>query len=262
MKKIFTITFLVLLTVGLFISCNADAVNDIFLNSGDACIAAGTKVTMRDGSLKAVEDLHIGDVVKTFDHETGLISSSPVCFIMKSGYTNGAFVLHFEKDIDITVIYEHGFYDNDLNKYVFINADNAKNYIGHRFYNGDQMCQLKLKSFEVINNKVDAYAIVTSKHLNHMAEGMLSICDGSIKLFANIFEYEDDMKINETEKEQDIKTYGLTEKEVFAKFNGFEEADYENYNLKYTAIMVGKKLVTWEEIEMYFNLCAEYLNLQ
>lgn len=258
MKKIITITLLVLLTVGLFVSCNADAVESIFPPE-EQCIAAGTKITMSDGSLKPVEDLVIGDVVRTFDHETGLVSSAPVCFLMKSENVYGAFTLHFDNDINITVIQEHGFYDSDLNKYVFISADNANDYIGHHFYNVDQECQIELKSFELLTSKVDAYAIVTSKHLNHMAEGMLSICDGSIKLFANIFEFDSNMMINETKKAQDIERYGLTEKEVFRKYNGYEEADYEDYNLQYTNILIGKGLVTWKEIEEYYNLCAMYL---
>ena len=209
---------------------------------------------------KLVEELEIGDVVKTFDHKTGLISSSHVCFIMKSEDVKNAFTLHFENDIDITVIEEHGFYDNDLNKYVFINADNAKDYVGHHFFNGDLMCQMELKGYDVLNDKVDAYAIVTSKHLNHMAEGMLSICDGSIKLFANLFEYDDNMKIDETQKVQDIATYGLMEKEAFTKYRGFEDADYEDYGLQYVSILIGKGLITWEEIEMFYNLCADYLD--
>ena len=205
---------------------------------------------------KAVEELEIGDIICTFDHETGEVSSAPVCFIWESKNVANAFTLTFEGDVDVTVIEEHGFYDQEEQKYVFINYQNAEEYIGDHFYNADMGNWLALKSCVALNDRVDAYAIITSGHLNHMSNGMLSMCDGSVKMLANIFEYDDQMKFDEAKKQADIEAYGLMPKEKILELEGFIESDYEDYNLQYLNVAIGKGLITWEWMEALSEYCV------
>ncbi|MDO4809700.1 MAG: Ig-like domain-containing protein [Eubacteriales bacterium] len=221
-----------------------------------ACLAAGTMISMPEGKQKAVEELEIGDVVCTFDHETGEMSSAPVCFIWESKNVGNAFTLTFEGDIEVTVIEEHGFYDQEKQKYVFINLQNAQECIGDHFYHADTNSWLALKSCEALNDSVDAYAIITSGDLNHMSNGMLSMCDGSVKVLANIFEYDDQMKFDADKKKADIEKYGLTPKEKILELKGFTEAGYDIYNLQYVDVMIGKGLITWEWMEALSDYCV------
>lgn len=218
------------------------------------CIAAGTLITMENGEQKAAEDLEIGDVVRTFDHETGEVSSAPVAFIWESENVANAFTLTFEGDTAVTVVEEHGFYDQEEQKYAFINAKNAENYIGHHFYNADTNSWLALKSCEVLHDSVDAYAIITSGHLNHLSNGMLSMCDGTVKIFANVFEYDAQMRFDADKKQGDIEAYGLTPIEKLLELEGFTEADYEIYNLQYLNVAIGKGPITWD----WFKALGEY----
>lgn len=215
------------------------------------CIAAGTMITMADGSRKPVEDIVLGEKIRTFDHETGEISDAPVCYLQEDKNISGAFVLHFDDNTDITVIEEHGFYDKELNRYAFINPQNASEYIGHHFYNADDDRWVRLNGFEILDHDVDAYAIVSSVHLNHLSNGILSMCDGTIVLFANLFEYDTDMKFNADKKQQAIEEYGLTPRSALDEYKGFWGSDYEDYNLKYFSILVGKGYISWEEIKKY-----------
>lgn len=146
-----------------------------------ACVAAGTMITMWNGAQKVVEEIEIGDVIRTFDHETGNVSSAPVCFVWKTENASNAFTLTFEGGTEVKVIEEHGFYDQEERKYAFINANNAKDYIGHHFYDADNGRWLELKGCKLLDESVDAYAIITSGHLNHLSNGILSMCDGSVK---------------------------------------------------------------------------------
>ena len=220
------------------------------------CIAAGTMISMPEGKQKKVEDMEVGDVICTFDHETGEVSSAPVAFIWESKNVGNAFTLTFEGDVEVTVIEEHGFYDQKEQKYVFINLQNAQEYIGHHFYNADSNSWLELKSCEALDDRVDAYAIITSGDLNHMSNGMLSMCDGSVKVFANIFEYDDQMRFDSDKKKADIEAYGLTPKEKILELEGFTETDYDAYNLQYVDVMIGKGLITWEWMEALSDYCA------
>lgn len=220
------------------------------------CIAAGTMITMGNGDRKAVEKLVIGDVIRTFDHINGIVSSSQVCFIMESKKAANAFTLMFEDGIKVTVIEEHGFYDMDEKKYAFINARNAEEYIGHHFFDADKGRELALEGFELLNDCVDAYAIATSSHLNHLSNGILSMCDGTFKYFANLFEYDSLMKYDADKMEEDIETYGLTPLEKVLELEGFTKTDYYDYNLQYLDIAIGKGLISWEWMEALSEYCV------
>ena len=227
------------------------------IDLSDACVAAGTMITMGNGAQKVVEEIEIGDVIRTVDHETGTVSSAPVCFVWKTENVSNAFTLTFEGGTEVKVIEEHGFYDQEERKYAFINANNAKDYIGHHFYDADNNRWLELKGCKLSNESVDAYAIITSKHLNHLSNGMLSMCDGSIKILglANMFEYDSQLKFDADKKAADIAAYGLTPLEKILEYKGFTEADYYNYNLQYLNVAIGKGLTTWDYVKALSDYC-------
>jgi prepilin-type N-terminal cleavage/methylation domain-containing protein len=63
------------------------------VHSEGACVLAGNKITMADGSYKNVEDIKVGDSVRYYDFETGQIKSTKVIKVnkhqpedMKEGY--------------------------------------------------------------------------------------------------------------------------------------------------------------------------------
>lgn len=222
---------------------------------GGACVAAGTMITMGNGAQKVVEEIEIGDVIRTVDHETGTVSSAPVCFIWKTENVSNAFTLTFEGGTEVKVIEEHGFFDQEERKYAFINANNAKDYIGHHFYDADNDSWLELKGCMLSNESVDAYAIITSGHLNHLSNGMLSMCDGSIKVLANIFEYDEQMRFDADKKAADIAAYGLTPLEKILEYKGFLESDYYDYNLQYLNVAIGKGLTSWDYVKALSDYC-------
>ena len=226
----------------------------------DACVAAGTMITMENGEQKAVEEIEIGDKIRTVDHKSGTVSSASVCFVWKTENASDAFTLTFESGVEVTVIQEHGFYDQDEQKYVFINANNAKDYIGHHFYDADNGCWLELKSCTLLNKTVDAYAIITSKHLNHLSNGMLSMCDGTVKFLglANMFEYDSQLMFDADKMAADIAWYGLTPLEKILEYKGFTEADYYDYNLQYLNVAIGKGLTSWDYVKALSDYCEAY----
>lgn len=220
-----------------------------------ACVAAGTMITMWNGAQKVVEEIEIGDVIRTFDHETGNVSSAPVCFVWKTENASNAFTLTFEGGTEVKVIEEHGFYDQEERKYAFINANNAKDYIGHHFYDADNGRWLELKGCKLLDESVDAYAIITSGHLNHLSNGILSMCDGSVKVLANIFEYDEQMRFDADKKAADIAAYGLTPLEKILEYKGFLESDYYDYNLQYLNVAIGKGLTSWDYVKALSDYC-------
>lgn len=220
-----------------------------FSSENWTCVAAGTMITMWDGSQKLVEELKINDMIRTVDHKSGEVSSAPVCFIWESKNVPNAFTLSFEEGVEVTVVEEHGFYDQEERKYAFINADNAKDYFGHHFYNADSGRWLELKDCKTLDKAVDAYSVVTSRHLDHLANGMLSMCDGEEKILANIFVYDDQMRYDEVKMASDIMEYGLTPLEKVLEYKGFTKSFYYDYNLMYLDVAIGKGLTSWDFVK-------------
>lgn len=226
----------------------------LYLGWSNQCLAAGTLVTMADGSLKPIEEIKCGDMLRTFDHETGEISSSHVCNIWASEDAEGAFRLDFENSVSVTVVEEHGFYEKESKGYAFINQKNVGNYIGHSFYHADTGSWLKLTGYEILDKKEDSYSIITSQHFNTVSEGMLSMSDGMISVFVQIFEYDDSLKYDPVRKAADIEKWGLMS---FEDMGDGSEEDYIDYNAKYFPIAVGKGLFSWQTIAGQAMIYAE-----
>lgn len=224
-----------------------------------ACVAAGTMITMKNGGRKAVENIVVGEEIRTVDHESGEVSSARVCFVWETKNVMKAFTLTFEGGTEVTVVEEHGFFDLDEEKYVFITAYNAKDYFGHKFYDADKDCGLELKSCKLVNKGVDAYAIVTSGHLNHLSNGILSVCNGEEKVLCNIFEF-DGLKYDEAKMAADIERYGLAPLEKILEYKGFDESYYYDYNLMYLNVAIGKGMTSWERIQAYSDYYEAYMN--
>ena len=229
----------------------------------EECFAAGTLITMEDGSRKPIETLEIGDPVRVFDHDTGTISTAKLFDLWKYPEKHsGAVTLHFSHDIDVTVVYGHSFFDREANKYVSVSRDNVDSYVGHEFYNVDDECWETLDDYDLLDGEVDTYVITSEKHLNCVANGMLSNEDGIYTTLTNVFEYGDGLKIDAEKKADDLEKYGLF---------GYEEQQYvskETYdilNLQYLNVAFGKGMITkdvvlslgtyWSEVDPEF-LCG------
>ena len=219
---------------------------DLDLYAVTSCIAAGTEITMYDGSRKAVENLEIGDMIRTFDHESGTISSAPVYDIMKTEKTSGALELKFDDNSSVKIVNEHGFFSMEENRYVFISKNNVRKYLNTSFYNADSGKFTRLTGYQIIQEPVDAYSIVSAAHLNHVADGMLAMTDGIMKVICNVFEFENDLRIDQQKKAENIQKYGLIQLEDMKYYSA---EDYEAFCIKYFKIAIGKGFITEEELD-------------
>lgn len=223
----------------------------------DHCLASGTLITMADGSTKAIEDVSVGDAVRVWDLEQGVFSSSIVACIEHDGMAKCTVVdLIFADNTTVTLITEHGFFDCDLNEYVYITPDNVYSYIGHAFFRmNEENGVLSYSEVELVDAKVETrvvgtHSMVTADQISHFANGYLSIAAGIDGLF-NIFEVTDDMKYDAESVQKDIDTYGLYTYEDFAEYVTYEE--FVAFNGAYLKISVGKGLTTFDKIIEMIN---------
>lgn len=231
-------------------SSQKEGVTDCYIKikSNKQCIVKGSLITLADGTYKKVEDLLPTDQILVFNHMTGKLESSSIIFnyhgaeslyrILCLEFSDGTII----KEIDI-----HGYFDLDLNKYIFIDELNVEDYLGHSFYkysNGVSEI-VKLSNYYVIEEVTESYSPMTKEHLNCFVNDILSVTAG-IEGFINIFDLDENMKVIEEKYYQDIDKYGLYDYNDFADL--VPEFAFDAFPTKYLKISIGKGHMTYDDV--------------
>lgn len=228
--------------------------------SASSCIAAGSLITLADGSQKKVEDLTGEELLLVWNLETGTFDTAPIVFIDSDAECEYEIInLIFSDGTEVKVISEHAFWDYDLNEYVYLDRYAGK-YIGHWFNKQTTdddgnfaNTAVQLTDVVITYEVTSAYSPVTYSHLCYYVNGMLSMPGGISGLF-NIFEVDPDTMMYDREAmEADIAEYGLF---TYEDFEGLiSEEVFEAFNGKYLKVAIGKGILTWDDI---FYLVERY----
>ncbi len=220
-----------------------------------ACVAQGTLITLADGTQKVVEDLTGDEMLLVWDLFNGTFSAAPILFIDSDPMrAYEVIILTFADGTEVKVIDEHGFWNMDLNEYVFIRADAAK-YIGDKFNkqtvdaNGNMTyTAVELVSVSIATEYTTAWSPVTYGHLCYYVNGMLSM-PGATTGLINIFEVNSDtMTIDEELYLADIAEYGLFTYEEFVEIIAIPEEIFNAFNGQHLKVAIGKGLIDLNEI--------------
>ena len=221
------------------------------------CIVDGTMLTLEDGTQKSVEDITSNDRVLVFNHYTGQYEGQPLLYnshVDSKEKTEKVVTLRFSDNTELGIVGEHGLFDLDLNKYVFINSENYKQFMYHRFvkakYENDEFVndEVILVDGVVEHKVVHLYSPVSYYHLNIVSNGILSMpsfpCNS--EGFVNYFEYDSNLKFDEKLMQKDIEKYGLYTFEDYQEYIPYELYYAAPWN--YFKVSVGKGKLTWEDI--------------
>jgi uncharacterized repeat protein (TIGR02543 family) len=237
---------------------------------GSTCLADGTLITLADGSQKPVEELTGDELLLVWNLHTGTFDIAPIAFIDSDPLAEYKIIhLHFSDGTDVKVIYEHGFWDFNLNEYVYINGDNPQQYIGHWFNKqitdaDGNLAWTKVQLVDVVfeYEYTRAWSPVTYEHLSYYTNGMLSM-PGGIEGVFNIFEVSpDNMKIDEDKYLTDIAEYGLFTYEEFAEIINVPEEMFDAFQAKYFKVAIGKGHITVEDLLALIMQYGKWLGLE
>lgn len=215
------------------------------------CVTRGSFITLADGRQVPVESLTGNEMLLVWDLTTGSFGFAPILFIDSDEETwYNVINLAFSDGTHVEIINEHGFWDVNLNRYVYLRED-AASYIGHWFnkqdvdQNGNLITTtVQLTDVEITREYTIAYSPVTYSHFCYYVNGMLSMPGGINGLF-NTFEVDPEtMRYNEILMQEDIEEYGLFTYEEFAEIVPVTETVFEAFNGRYLKIAVGKGLVS------------------
>jgi len=220
------------------------------------CFAKGTKITMADGSKKNIEDVLLGDEVLTFNHETGEYEGQKVYLAYKGEYQKTPFTLHFANGNKLSIVGEHDLFEQESMKYVTISEENVNSFVGNHFYNASEQCFEELLSVTFETDKTDFYSLYTEFNANAIADDMLSVPNDA-DMFLNIYSFDGNLVADAEQLRNDLAQYGVFE---YAPNEFYTEYEYAALNLKYLNIVLGKGLVTMDEIIGYRSEYLEIIN--
>jgi uncharacterized repeat protein (TIGR02543 family) len=231
-----------------------------------ACVAEGTLVTLVDGTSKAVEELDSGDLLLVWNIFTGAFDFAPIIFNESEDYEEYTIIhLYFSDGTEVKVINEHGFWDFNLDEYIFIRED-ADKYIGHYFNkqyldsnNELNWTAVELIDVEIYTEVTTAWSPVTYSYLCYYVNGLLSM-PGNTTGLINIFEVDSvTMQINEVSFTNDINEYGLFTYEEFTDIIAIPEEIFDAFSVQYLKVSIGKGLIDWETIMLLIERYSEFL---
>lgn len=215
-----------------------------------SCVAAGTLVAMADGTFKKIEDVQIGDMVLSWNFIIGQIEATPVSLYWNHGEAIYKILnLEFSNGTTVRVINTHGFFNYTLNKFIYINEENYRDYIGHEFVSIDALDGVKnvlLTKVSVTEEFIGCYSLRTACNDNAILSNLLSLTWEDYPGMLTYFAMGSDLKYDEAKMQSDIETYGLYTYEEWKEYVTYEE--FVALNGKYFKILVGKGILTIEDI--------------
>lgn len=240
--------------------CTLDGNKEYVVTKDSVCITKGSKITLYDGTQKNIEDINSNDILLVFNHITGKFEGAPASYVIHKNSEEMLYrviKLQFSNGKEVHIVGEHGFYDIDLKKYVYINEENVIEFIGHAFASTndiENMTTTTLTGYEVVEEVTSIYSPITYSYLNCFVDGILTITNFSDGLI-NMFEFGDDMCYDAEKMQADIEKYGLYTYEDFAEYATLEQ--FNAFNGKYLKVSVEKGLITYDEL---INLLKTFLS--
>ncbi len=223
--------------------------------SNGLCVLPGTLITLGDGSKVNVENLTVEDEVLVWDFDTNNYTSIPLAFIHFGAQNKYKIIsLAFDNGTNLDIAMEHGLFDLESAKYVYITAENVNEYVGHSFMYQDSDStwnSTKLVSYNIDNQETTVYGPVSYSHLAFFANDVLTM-PGDIYGLFNYFDVDVDydnqiLAYNQEKKQADIARYGLfTIDDLGDLITPFM---FDAFNGQYLNVSIQKGLLNWEEIQ-------------
>ena len=233
------------------------------LGSSSGCFAEGTLITLADGTQKPIEEITFEDQLLVWDFNTGAYAVTVPSLIDRYDLSRQNVInLKFSDGTVVRMVIDHGFFDVEANKFVFLNEENVASYVGHTFVkvadNGAYE-NVELVGYEITVEDVAYYSIQTAFYNNCIAEGMFTLTAPPEMLGYNgwfdYFEIGEGMKYDEEKMQADIEKYGLYTYEDFADYVTYEQ--FIAFNGPYLKVLVGRGVVTYDQI---IELIGMYVN--
>lgn len=214
-------------------------------------VAPEILVTLADGTQKEIRYVTFDDQLLVWNFYTGqydVVPASLLVYHEQDGIVD-KIKLSFNDGTTITVMNEYGFFRAGTNSFVFLNADNAMEYMGEGFLkqNEEAFETVTLVNVEITYEACESYSILADGLYNCFLEGLLSLTPPVIEgNFFMPFELGDDMKYDADQMNADIEKNGLYIYEDVADY--MTEETFVALNGQYFKVAVEKGIVSFDNL--------------
>lgn len=150
-----------------------------FIINGDCtiiynpCFVRDTDILLADGTTKHVQDITYDDELLVWNFDNGCYASAKPLWIKKAQTSDYYYLCKFDNGTELKLVGSdgrcHRVFSLDRNMF-----ESATECVGERIVTNDGIATLL--SCERVDKTVDFYNIITEKHINLFAEGILTSC--------------------------------------------------------------------------------------
>jgi len=137
------------------------------------CLAEGTLITLSSGEKRAIENIVYSDRIVVWDFDLGVFSEAQPLWIKKVETENQYNLLKFNDGSNLKTINQHRIFNKEKGMFTYPMSDYTP--IGTTTFN-DSGAEVTLISKTVVFEEVRYYNVITNKHMNLFANGILTSC--------------------------------------------------------------------------------------
>ena len=136
------------------------------------CLAAGTKILLANGSEKNIEDINYNDELLVWNFDEGRLGSAKPFWIKKKQTAPYLWNIKFDDGTSIKACGPKGHEFFSVDKQDFVYGDELAGHTVLKHDGGTAKCV----SSSLVKEEVDMYNLMTDKHINCFANGVLAGC--------------------------------------------------------------------------------------
>lgn len=137
------------------------------------CLAEGTLIAMADGSRKKIEDIEHSDWLAVWSFDEGQLDAAQPLWIKKAEIANQYNLLEFSDGSSLKTINQHRIFNKEKGMFTYPMTDDTP--VGTTTFNinGEEVT---LTRKQIVNEQVRYYNVITYRHMNLFANGILTSC--------------------------------------------------------------------------------------
>ena len=167
------------------------------------CIIEGTQITLADGTTKAIEDITYNDELLVWNFYEGKFDTAKPGWIMKEAITNNYNLVKFSNGAEVGFVGPggdigyHRVFNKEAKAFIHTGVKDTPN--GTTTFAQDGTFPTVV-SQEVVEKEVKFYNVITDKHYNLFANGILTSCRLSNKYHIENMKYVGEKLINDEQE--------------------------------------------------------------
>jgi hypothetical protein len=137
------------------------------------CLIAGTEITLANGRTKRIEDIGYGDVIRVWDFDTAGFGTARPLWIKRVETALAYNELIFSDGSTLRTVDQHRIFNKQAGAFTYPMTDHTP--LGTVTYTVEGT-EVTLVSKRVVTEIVDYYNVITDRHMNVFANGILTSC--------------------------------------------------------------------------------------